>query len=172
MLIQNYARPHKHHGSILRKPPANRIGSHSLSAVAPGEVRELETYSPESLLSEWIFGEHLCCFLQKVPRLQPISAHTGCCGVDKSLSNTPFSNNAAFLQLLGGAEGASLSQGSLVQHHLGHEAQSWKARNSSASLKCPSLSEACQAQLYRTQSSLILKQAYVLMHFPLQSREL
>lgn len=90
----------------------------------------------------------------------------------ESLSNTPWSNNAAFLQLLGGAEGASLSQGSPVQHHLGHEAQSWKARNSSASLKCPSLSESCQAQLYRTQSSLILKQAYVLMHFPLQSREL
>lgn len=42
----------------------------------------------------------------------------------ESLSNTPFSNNAAFLQLLGGAEGASLSQGSQVQHHLGHEAQS------------------------------------------------
>lgn len=37
----------------LRKTPAKRIRSHSLSAVSPGEVGELEMYSPESLLSEW-----------------------------------------------------------------------------------------------------------------------
>lgn len=52
------------------------------------------------------------------------------CNTHHALTMLPFHSSL---------EEASLSQGSLDQHHLRHEAQSWKVRNYSASFKCPSL---------------------------------
>lgn len=59
-------------------------------SASPGEVGALEIYSPGSLLSEWIFGEHLRCVLQKVPRVQPISARPGCSGVEEARVTHPI----------------------------------------------------------------------------------
>lgn len=137
-------------------------GSHSLPAVSPGEVEELEIYSPESLLIEWIFGEgtFMLCSSKGASCAANLSTHRvfwgrgRLCNTHHALTRLPFHSSL---------EETSFSQGSLVQHHLRHEAQSWKARNYSACFKCPSLSESCQAQLYRTQGSLILKWAYILL---------